>query len=70
MREVAGVHGGLANRGWTLFGRLLNSGWNWTATKKRHDGFSMASTSLPSTLVPLKTIPLSSILSLKTGDTS
>ena len=59
-----------SKRGWTLLGRLLNSGWDYTPMKKVHDGFSMASTSFPSGLTPLKRIPLPAILSLKRGDTS
>lgn len=45
-----------SNKGCTLFGLLLNSGWNCTATKKLQAGFSIASTNLPSGLVPENTI--------------
>ena len=47
------------NSGCGLFGRLLNSGWNCTPTKKSFPGTSTVSTMLPSGEVPLITSPAS-----------
>ena len=49
------------NRGWGLFGRLLNSGWYCTATKKECSGSSTVSTIRPSGEVPPMRSPCSSM---------